>query len=354
MLAAIALAASGSGATQPELPQAWSFAVSGDSRNCGDVIMPAIARGVLRDQARFYWHLGDLRKISAPDEDFRQLAIRQDRPFNILEYESQAWENFIDEQTLPFGSLPFFIGIGNHETILPKTREEFVKQFAKWLNTPELRQQRLGDDPSNDRITTYFHWVRDGVDFINLDNASREEFDAAQMKWLGGVLDRDRKNRAIQTLVVGMHEALPESISRDHSMNEWPLGEATGRAVYLQLLKLRDEAGKTVYVLASHSHYYMEGTFNTEYWRTHGGVLPGWIIGTAGAQRYPLPAAAKDARAAQTNVYGYMLATVHPPGEAEGSIRFEFKPLDENQIPPAVVERFTPSFVHQCFIGNRR
>ena len=47
---------------------------------------------------------------------------------------------------------------------------------------------------------------------------------------------------------------------------------------------------RSVYVLASHSHYYMENIYNTEHWRLHGGVLPGWIVGTAGAVRYPLPA----------------------------------------------------------------
>jgi hypothetical protein len=39
----------------------WKFAVSGDSRNCGDIVMPAIAAGVLKSGAEFYWHLGDFR-----------------------------------------------------------------------------------------------------------------------------------------------------------------------------------------------------------------------------------------------------------------------------------------------------
>ena len=45
----------------------WSFAVSGDSRNCGDVVMPAIAADALKHNAAFYWHLGDLRAIYGPD-----------------------------------------------------------------------------------------------------------------------------------------------------------------------------------------------------------------------------------------------------------------------------------------------
>jgi len=43
-------------------------------------------------------------------------------------------------------------------------------------------------------------------------------------------------------------------------------------------------------------------------------VLPGWIIGTAGAQRYKLPAETTPAQHAQTNVYGYMIATVARDG----------------------------------------
>ena len=32
----------------------WKFAVSGDSRNCGDIVMPGIAQGVRRDGAAFF------------------------------------------------------------------------------------------------------------------------------------------------------------------------------------------------------------------------------------------------------------------------------------------------------------
>lgn len=93
----------------------------------------------------------------------------------------------------------------------------------------------------------------------------------------------------------------------------------------------------------------MDGIFNTEYWRNNGGVLPGWIIGTAGAVRYILPPNAADAKFAKTNVYGYMLATVNP----DRTIDFKFHQLEEKNIPPEVVTRFSPEFVHQCFIGNR-
>jgi hypothetical protein len=33
----------------------WTFAVSGDSRNCGDFVMPAIAQKVKAENDAFYW-----------------------------------------------------------------------------------------------------------------------------------------------------------------------------------------------------------------------------------------------------------------------------------------------------------
>jgi hypothetical protein len=333
----------------------WYFAVSGDSRNCGDVVMPAIAAGAVQDHASFYWHLGDLRKISSPDEDFRQLKIVQGTSFTVNDYEKEAWNNFIDDQIAAFGSLPFFLGIGNHETIPPKTRAEFMRTFAKWLGAPELNEQKKKDDPRGAvTTTTYYHWIREGVDFVNLDNASIDEFDPAQMKWFEDVIERDGRQPSIHTVVVGMHEALPESISADHSMDEWELGKSSGRLVYQDLLRLQNDAHKNVYILASHSHFFMDGIFNSAYWRAHGGVLPGWIVGTAGAQRYPLPPDYRDAKAASTNVYGYLLGTVNPAGQPVGSIRFDFKQLGEDKIPAEVVSRFTAPFVHDCYLGNRR
>jgi len=334
--------------------QTWFFAVSGDSRNCGDVVMPAIAADALKHNVAFYWHLGDLRKISAPDEDFIQEQARKGTPADLATYENNAWDDFVANQITPWGTTPVFLGIGNHETIPPKNRAKFVEQFRQYLDRPELKEQRLKDDPKSTQPKTYYHWMRDGIDFIYLDNATGSDFEPGQMQWIQGVLDRDRRDDAIRTIIVGMHEALPESISANHSMDESPSGIESGRRVYHMLLTMQNDAHKTVYVLASHSHYFMDGIFNTEYWKANGGVLPGWIVGTAGAERYPLPPAAGDAKAAKTNVYGYLMATVNPAGEAPGTIKFKFEELKEDSIPADVVQHFTKPFVHQCFEGNRR
>ncbi|MGH9684884.1 MAG: hypothetical protein ACRD4S_14885 [Candidatus Acidiferrales bacterium] len=326
----------------------WSFAASGDSRNCGDVVMPAIAAGAKQRGASFYWHLGDFRAIYKFDEDMQHQPENVAKPMVIIDYERRAWNDFLQNQIAPFGDLPVFLGIGNHETIPPKTRDQYIIQFADWLDSPVLRAQRLKDDPHSHALTTYYHWIQRGVDFINLDNATADQFDRAQMAWFKKTLRADESNPEVHTIVLGMHEALPESISKGHSMNESPTGTESGREVYADLLKAQNDAHKHVYILASHSHFYMEGIFNTEYWRANGGVLPGWIVGTAGAERYALPTGSDKARAAKTNVYGYLLGSVKP----NGVIDFAFRQLNESDIPAAVTERYSQQFVHWCFAEN--
>ena len=326
----------------------WVFAVSGDSRNCGDVVMPAIAEGVKRSGAAFYWHLGDLRRISGIDEDIRHQPEYVSKPPTKAEYLGMAWNDFTRNQIVPFGEIPFYLGIGNHETIRPKDHAAFVAQFSSQLDLPNLRAQRLLDDPADLQPKSYYHWIEHGVDFINLDNATQDQFDADQLAWFEKTLRSDSANTQILTIVAGMHEALPESISKDHSMDQSKGGTETGLRVYADLLNAENEDGKRVYVLASHSHYFMNGTFNTEYWRKHGGILPGWIIGTAGAVRYPLPPDAGAAKEALTNVYGFLVGTVG----RKGRIRFVFHPLDEADVPAAISARYTAEFVHWCFAEN--
>ena len=324
------------------------FAVSGDSRNCGDVVMPAIAAGVKAKDARFYWHLGDFRALYDFDEDMLHQPEHIAKPMSISTYQQIVWDDFIKNQLVPFGALPVFLGIGNHETVPPHTREQYLIQFADWLDKPSLLWQRLGDDSDDHKLKSYYHWIMGGVDFISLDNATDDQFDDPQVEWLERVLQTDALKAKVTTIVVGMHEALPESISKGHSMNQTPVGTESGRRVYLDLLKAQNEAHKHVYIIASHSHFFMDGTFNTDYWRKNGGVLPGWIVGTAGAVRYKLPPDAKDARAAETNVYGFLLGTAKEDGE----IDFAFQRVNETDVPDSVVKRYKQEFVHWCFANN--
>ncbi|MGO9993102.1 MAG: hypothetical protein ACLPTF_11405 [Steroidobacteraceae bacterium] len=327
----------------------WNFAVSGDSRNCGDVVMPSIAAGARADHAVFYWHLGDLRVINDIDEDFRAQHPRA----SMGDYLSSAWIDFERNQIEAFGAMPFFLGIGNHETVPPKTREEYLTTFANWLDAPPLREQRLMDDPHDHTLRSYYHWIRDGIDFISLDNATPDQFDAAQIAWLKRVLQSAVHDGLVRALVVGMHEALPESLARGHSMSDDRNMQATGLQVYAALLEVRKT--KPVYVLASHSHFVMENVFDTAYWHEHGGVLPGWIVGTAGAVRYALPPDAWRAKLAKTHVYGYLLATVSPPGaDDKDPIRFAYKEVTEAAVPGEVAQRFGPELLHFCYQENAR
>jgi hypothetical protein len=325
----------------------WKFAASGDSRNCGDVVMPAIAAAAKNDGASFFWHLGDFRKMSDFDEDIEHQPEYLAKPLTISEYRALAWKDFVVSQLATFGSLPVYLSRGNHELVPPRTDADYITQFAPWIDRPNLRAQRLADNPAALRPSIYYHWREGGVDLISLDNGS-SDFGRDQLAWLEKTLATDTADPTVVTIVAGMHEALPDSISKGHSMNQTEPGTESGRRVYADLLNAQNQGHKRVYVLASHSHYFMDGIFNTTYWREHGGVLPGWIVGTAGAQRYALPPEKSLAKAAETNVYGFLLATVKPSGE----IHFDFERLHEHDVPAAVVARYTPQFIHWCFAQN--
>jgi hypothetical protein len=328
--------------TLPLNPGEWRFIVSGDSRNCGDVIMPAIAANSRKFAPSFYWHLGDLRAIYKIDEDMEAASANNGMILTCADYHRRAWPDFIANQIAPFSETPFFVGIGNHEVIPPKDENQFVSQFSGWLSTPVLNDQRKADgdkDPTEPK--SYYHWIDHGVDFIYLANANGN-FSNEQITWFDGVAARAQNNDAVLSLVVGMHEALPDSISSDHAMcDKNQAGCDSGRHVYNTLLNTQKR--KPVYVLASHSHFYMNGTFNNH---PPDQRLPGWIVGTAGAVRYALPKNAPPDSA--TDVYGYLLGTV----DKDGKINFAFQKLTEDAVPEYVRQRYPAWLVPWCFAEN--
>ncbi len=228
------------------------------------------------------------------------------------------------------------------------TRPLYLAQFADWLDQPMLQRQRLADDPNDHMLKPYYHWIDRGVDFIGMDNSSSDMVDAAQMKWFRAVLARDAGDPAIRSVVLGMHDSLPDGLSAGHSANDSPQQEASGRVMYAQLLAFRNSAKKNVYVLASHSHFVMNNVYDTAC-RPKADVLPGWITGSAGAVRYRLPEDHAAATVAMTDVYGYLLGTVAP----DGSITFDFKLVKETDVPDSVTKEFSPDFVHWCFAENK-
>jgi Calcineurin-like phosphoesterase len=331
--------------SKPPATTAWHFIVSGDSRNCGDVVMPTIAAHSARYAPAFYWHLGDLRAIYKIDEDMRAEYLDEDNALTCDVYDRRAWSDFVRNQVAPFGTLPFYLGIGNHEVIPPKTEEQFANRFKDWLSSETLNKQRLLDGEKEPLLPRpYFHWIQGGVDFVYLDNAS-DSFSPEQLLWFDQIVSKEEADKAsVSSVVVGMHEALPDSIANTHSMCDDPKkreGCSSGKYVYEALLKL--QRTKPVYVLASHSHFYMERIF--------GGLapdrqLPGWIVGTAGAVRYKLPPNAPPT--SKTDVYGYLLGTVSP----EGVIHFDFEEVKQTDVPASVWQHFAPSLVPWCFAHN--
>jgi len=357
----------------PPEKDTWRFIVSGDSRNCGDVVMPTIAaHSAQRYQPTFYWHLGDLRAIYKIDEDIAAAAQQSGQSLSCKIYFERAWPDFIDNQIRPFGNTRFYLGIGNHEVIKPMTRDQFSIEFEDWLATPRRLMERIEAQQiasaksgpcveiANKPYVTnlpYYHFIQGAVDFIYLDNASGSfsysmekpigSYSRDQVAWFDCILDRATNNPSVASVVVGMHEALPYSRANDHSMCDDPTqkteGCETGKHVYEALLKLREK--KNVYVLASHSHFYMDKLFDDQ---PLGHRLPGWIVGTAGAIRYRLPPNVHPGPGAQRDVYGYLLATVKPNAE----IDFDFKEVKETDVPAWVRKRYPSVFPGWCFAHN--
>jgi hypothetical protein len=340
------------------LPEgAWRFIASGDSRNCGDIVLPTIAAHSARFAPSFYWHMGDLRAISKVDEDMAFAAAVNGQFLNCAQYLSRAWPDFIEHQIGAFGKTPFYVGIGNHEVVPPKDELQFRRQFATWLDQPAIHNQREKEEADSkgkpsaqsekEAPSSYYHWLQGKVDFIYLDNAS-DEFAPEQLVWLAGVLERDKANSDVKSVVVGMHESLPDSIANHHSMGDSknPNVRPSGEQAYKLLLDFRDQTHKPVYVLSSHSHFYMENIYDTPELKKKGQPLPGWIVGTGGAQRYKLPANAPPT--AKQDVYGYLIGTV----ASDGTIQFMFQQVYESDVPAATRGEYPPTLVHWCFAHN--
>lgn len=325
----------------------WTFAVSGDSRNCGDFVMPAIAAHVKAEKDAFYWHLGDYRAMSRqPDQDMAAM-LPAGKSLTTEEYYRIAWDDFLQRQINPFGSMPVFLGKGNHEDHPPMTPELYVEKFSALLNRPEIVAQRNADGSYAAPPGPWYHWTEHGVDFITMDNSSKDEFSDEQLHWLRQVLDRDLKpGSGITTIVAGMHEALPHSTGSEHAMDDWERGVQTGDLVYTWMYDAQ-AAGKHIYLIASHSHYYSPDIYDIPYWKQHTKtVVPGLIIGTAGAHRYPLPRDAKPG--AKTMVYGYVQGTVH----SDGSIDFAFHELSEQDLVKVKWPNAPNDAIHECFVHN--
>ena len=324
----------------------WVFAVSGDSRNCGDLVMPAIAKQAKKRNPLFFWHLGDFRWMSRRDEDMRSKYLLEPLEGDYL---TIAWSNFLDAQVAPFQPVPVYLGIGNHELLGGKKRKDYLDTFKAYLPAQGLHAPLS----KNKYRSVDYHWVVAAVDFIYLDNASTHKFDAEQLRWFEEVLDQDEKDANVKTVVVGMHAALPGSLAVNHSMDQYRAdGKQRALTLYRDLVTARNKYHKNIYILASHTHYYADDVFNNPYWQENGGpasILPGWIVGTAGARFYQLPrGVATQPKHRMANVYGYLLATV----SANGKMSFEFQEIGEADIRTALTPGYKDTLVHFCVEEN--
>ena len=333
--------------SEPAATGDWTFAVSGDSRNCGDFVMPVIASRVKAEGDAFYWHLGDFRWMSKPDEDLSAM-LGPKNALGVDEYRQIAWDDFLTHQLAAFGDFPVFLGRGNHEAVAPMTRDRYIAKFSGYLNRPEIVAQNRADGASASPLSSpWYHFIRDGVDFITLDNATHDEFSDAQLTWLRGVLDRDlAPGSGVRTIIAGMHEALPHSTSSNHAMDDnGGHGTESGDKAY-RWFAAAQTAGKHVYLLASHSHFYSPSAYDSIEWRKEGLVVPGLIIGSAGAHRYLLPPTA--APGSKTHIYGYVQATVHTNGTTD----FALKEISETDIVQHKWPGAPDNAIHECYTGN--
>ncbi len=132
-------------------------------------------------------------------------------------------------------------------------------------------------------------------------------------------------------------------------------GTQSGRRAYGDLVQWKHETNRRVYVLASHSHYFMQDLYDTPYWNNpaHGEVLPGWIVGSAGARRNRLPDLSAEMLAktkAETDVWGYLRGKVSKNGE----ITFDFIKVSAKDLPKKFHDLYGDDLiVGFCSNGNK-
>jgi hypothetical protein len=335
----------------PAAPGSWYFAVAGDSRDCGDVVMPKIAATIAARQAEapvaFYWHLGDFRRVSdldcdilkrtQPDFDCRPEVRRYELlPRDAMDrYLDTAWDDFKTHQLEAFGELPVFLAFGNHEVYANLTREDAKRSFRKWLDQDPIHRQRRVDREKGlpgMEGDAWYHFPKNGVDFITLDNSEGTAFPPEEVRWLQRIVAADLGDPAIHAIVVGMHAALPQSTQRSHAMDASCAGYCSGRQVYDVLWAA--SAAKRVSVFSSHTHTFAEDIYDTLEHR--GQVLPGWTIGTAGAEQYVRPLR-----------YGYLEVEVKPSGEVVPRFREVTR-----HSPPTLEGAGAAQLLTHCFEQN--
>ena len=327
----------------------WRFAVSGDSRNCGDVVMPAIAAGVARDQAAFYWHLGDFRAIYTFDEDIEHQPEHLGKPLTISDYENLAWQDFIDSQLAPFGKLPVFLAMGNHEAVPPKTRERASAAVCRLAEHAGDRAPAIAGRsarPSHE-------------DLLPLDRARRGVLHAGQrharpVRPRPVALVRARAGARLRRSQRGHDRGRhARGLAGQHRRVAQHAGFSGGnreRAARLCRLAAGAERGAQTRVRSRQPLAFLSWTaFSTRNTcgRT-GACCPDGSSGRPGrCATFCRPTPKTPTRRKPT-----CTAICSPPSQPSGEIHFDFKKLAESDLQAAVGKRYQADFVHWCFAQN--
>ena len=92
--------------------------------------MPVIARRAIKKDARFYWHLGDLRAMYEVDEDYAGLHRKDPAALTMDAYVKAAWDDFKQNQIKPFGKIPFLAGHRQSRTDRSYARSSLWMRFT--------------------------------------------------------------------------------------------------------------------------------------------------------------------------------------------------------------------------------
>lgn len=349
-IAVLGLCAPAQGKPAGDAP--WVFTAAGASADCGSAVMPAIAAASRAQHAAFHWHLGGFRHGSKVDKDALFLRVMQTPGGvpGILDYAGVAQGDVREHQIKLFAGERIYTTFGAPEEERPLTKYQFQITLREQFEYPELVAQRAAD---GDRLANghglsppYYHWRERNVEFISIDTSSERWPEPAQQRWIERVVTRAIVDERIRTVVVATHEPLPHS--RALEVDCPPRAVVERREGLYQTFARVAAAGKRIYLLSASQHYFLNDLYATPYWQSaeHGAVvLPGVMVGTAGAERMLAPGSPPDAAPGD---YGYLRAEV----AADGEIRFAFVPLTRAELENAPGSDFEPGLGKACSEGN--
>ena len=126
----------------------WTFAVSGDSRNCGDVVMPAIAADATSTTSLSTGTLETCVRSPRPDQDFLQESESRRTSLPISPTMSTTPGTTSSKTRSNPGAMCLsFSASATTKPHVRKPERRLWLRFTIILDRPEMQEQRLKDDP---------------------------------------------------------------------------------------------------------------------------------------------------------------------------------------------------------------